>query len=144
MDLGNLLKDIVCYLPIGGWLVLIIRMSFQWWVYYYIWLPLNITFKESWLMAIWLPWLLKPTMLHDLSTLREYCTSYEVINYLTYGWDPELSYIPYGLGNQWLRQMTTKILGRSTMISHRLEIVCLFEWSLKKMGTFLRKILTFF
>ena len=49
-------------------------------------------------MAIWLSWLLKPTMLHDLSTLREYCISYEVINYLTYGWE-ELSYIPYGLGN---------------------------------------------
>ena len=65
------------------------------------------------------------TILHRLSTLRE-CWSCAKINRRLYGWDPKVVIYPYGLGHCWWRLVATRIFNKGTMISHEIEIVCLF------------------
>ena len=44
-------------------------------------------------------------------------------------WDLKMVIYPYGLGHYWSRLVTTGILNRGTIISHRIEIVRLLGWS---------------
>ena len=48
---------------------------------------------------------------------------------LTYGWDPNIVIYPHRLGHYWWRLVVTCILDRHTMISHRIETICLIGWS---------------